>query len=365
MRRVRRLFVDTSHSPNPSDPRAGPDPEFTLAHRRYLAVGWIARCDVDSCMLCGAAFGLALAKCEDDSDKAYEFDCIPLPNDYKFLTLGASALVVQAIFTLFLMWRWQASRDYITKIVAAHHSLVANLAVHLGENAGGMRAQARASAIHSATTFLRYVNLGHAIIYVKAAGDDKENRDKALDAMVGRGLLQPGEESYVRMVDSPSAVFAWAVLQLDKMIKVGTVEECHNIKQVSTHLREIIDNCQDVLTSTEHQLPYPFVQLIMLVQAVFISQLVMVCGGVIGDAITDDVYVTSGVVTGCVTLVTMLLVSLCMSNLFNQLCNPMGKEGPNAFPQNYYVAKIEKDTKVVFDLLYQAGMNGVTNKSRK
>jgi hypothetical protein len=307
-------------------------------------------------LACATVYGLGSVKCVDSSTN-FDWDCVPLPDDFKYLTLGASALIVQAIFTMTLMMRWQASRDYITKIVAAHHSLVSSLAVHVGESIGGLRAQARANTLQACTTFLRYVNLGHGIIYIKATGSKEEDWSN----MVARGLLKPDEEPYLRIVDSPAAVFAWAVLQLDKMKKVGIIEDCLSITQVSTHLQEIINNCQDVLSSTEHQLPYPYIQLVALVQGVFILQLVLVCAGVVGSAPTLG---SSDAVMGYVTLVTTMLVSLSLSNLFSHLSNPMGS-GPNAFPQAYYTAKIEQDTKVVFEGLYHAGQAGVLHTLRK
>jgi hypothetical protein len=320
---------------------------------------------------------LSKVKCADGlSVRGYgDVDCLPLPDDVTMLTLGTGALVIQAIFTISLISRWQNTRSYIAKIIAAHHSMVASLAAHIGEFIGSLRSQARANAMQACTTFLRFVNLGHSIIYIKAAtsGDHTISPEQVRhewSLMVSRGLLKPDEEPYMRIVDSPAAVFAWAILHIDKMKKAGIVDgDSLSVKQVVIHLEQIIDSCQDVITSVEHMLPYPFVQVVSIVQGVFMMQLVMVCAGMIGEAADEesmgemnelDFRVTSGMVSGYITLVSMMLVSLSLSSLFTTLSSPMGG-GVNDFPQEYYTTSLEKDTKVVFEGLYNAGQQNLHN----
>lgn len=310
-----------------------------------------------------AVHHLAKYKCSEHMVE-FEYDCIPLPDHMTSLTLGTSALVIQAIFTTSLMWRWKRVRESIAKIIAAHHSLVASLAVHVGDNITTLRAQARSNSLQACTTFLRLINLGHAVIYSKANTYDTGTATNLWADLLKRGLMRPEEEPYMRIVDSPSAVFAWAILQLDKMKKHAIIEDSTkslSIKQVTVHLEEIIDSCQDVMNESEQQLPYPYIQLVAIVQAVFFIQLIIVCAGVVGTAYVEMNY--EGMITGYSTLSCTMLISLCLSNLFRQLSNPFDG-GWNDVPQSYYTTKLEKDTKIVFDGLYSAGQQNILKHNR-
>ena len=304
-------------------------------------------------------YSFAFFKCHDGQHMIHD-TCVPLMSTSTYtdmLTLVILMLLVLVILLFAVFTRWWNIRQYMNSVIGHHDSLVAVLAAQISESTNTLRNHTKENAVKSANTLLRQINLACLMIYYSI------NKINTYDSLLERGLLMPDEELHLKIIKNPAAVFSWAIIQLDKMKIAGILDECYATNCIFNDIQNMMKSCQSVLSASDVTLPCSYIQFVGMISNITTMTIVYTCGAILGDAFADD-YNLSLLIFGFASMNICMLINICLSKLVFVFENPLN-DGSFGFSQEYYMARLEKDTKVIFDGVYNAISQGIVKSVRK
>ncbi|CAE7813337.1 unnamed protein product [Symbiodinium microadriaticum] len=230
----------------------------------------------------------------------------------------------------------------------------------------------REEALRAVHTVKRYLCLAHALIYKNANGTSD------VSDLIGRGLLTQGEAAILIGADthagtlnrslgrvSPGQAYSWANMTMERIGAAGLLgpaldSSAHHMVSFFSDLSVIQAAACDVSMYVDVQLPYPFVQMTVVLVYAFLAQLMIVTAGLIGYGLeTND---SSYVVTGYITSLLLSFVLLGILQMYDMLSNPLG-EDPADFPVSTYMhegeAEVDDLVNGIWSASIAAGAGGI------
>lgn len=250
-----------------------------------------------------------MVKC--GGDRVYY--CVPLPDSMTGLTLLTITSFLVGMFSNNLLQRWWNIRVAMASVMNKSKTLTTSVVSVAAVSSKFASPRIREEALRSVHTLKRYLSLGHALIY-KAANSNSDVSD-----LVQRGLLTHGEAAILvgshvfsgtrgsgvsgRGRVSPGQAYSWASLTLERLGASGLLGPAPDVSAnhmvtFFADLSVVQASACDVSMYVDVQLPYPFVQMTVVLVYAFLAQLVIVSAGIIGQGLilNDSSYVVTGMV---------------------------------------------------------------------
>jgi hypothetical protein len=206
--------------------------------------------------------------------------CIPLPDSMTALTLLTVTSFLVGIFSNNLMQRWWQLRTALNSVKSKSTNLVNSFTAAVAVNASDSTPYFRAQAVHLTQTVKRYLQLAHALIYIRGNPAFKCHStllmSRNLITAHEVSLLTPQETSSFKCM-LPTQVYSWVLLCLEKSSTAGVLgpvpgASAQHVVTFFAELSAIQASAADVDMYITTQLPYPFVQMTAL-----LGRLILLC----------------------------------------------------------------------------------------
>ena len=216
--------------------------------------------------------GLAYAKCHSTND----IYCVPLPDNMTGLTLMTITSFLVGMFSTTLLQRWWNIRVAMASVMNKSKTLTTALVSVVAVSSKYASPRIREEALRSVHTVKRYLCLAHALIYKSA------NANSNVSDLLQRGLLTQGEAAILIGSDtyfgalnrstpsqkkiSPGQAYSWANMTLERIGAAGLLgpaldSTANHMTTFFADLSVIQSAACDVSMYVDVQLPYPFVQM--------------------------------------------------------------------------------------------------------
>ena len=105
---------------------------------------------------------------------------------------------------------------------------------------------------------------------------------------------------------------------------------------------------------------------ITFVNNIIVVLIIFACSGLVSEGLytKSGSYDVAQIMYGLIIMNVIVIVSLTLLKLVKIFDAPLGNDVVG-FPQHYYTARFEKDTKVIFDGVYNAVESGLIKTVRK
>lgn len=303
---------------------------------------------------------VAKLKCDETTGADDVMFCVPLPDNMTALTLLTVTSFLVGLFTNNLMQRWWQIRSALNNVKSKSLNLVSALTASIAMNTQHCPLRIRNQAICLTQTIKRYLQLAHALIYIRSNPvreyNEKLLRSRYLLTEREADLLLPKKSSKYKHLKS-TTVYSWVLMCMEKASTsgflgpiIGTAPTQH-VVTFFNDLSMLQSAAIDVDMYITTQLPYPFIQLTALLVYTFLFQLFFVTSGIIGDGFSKGnpaIYIT-----GYCTQILMSFVMLGVLHLYLVLSNPVGPDGAD-FPTSTYVLQYEEETNDLVESIWLA-----------
>ena len=292
---------------------------------------------------------IANYKCQNTGRSLDNSYCVPLPNDMTALTLLTVTSFLVGLFTNNVMQRWWQIRTALNNVKSKSTNLVLAFTSCVAINTQNSPLKVRSQAICMTQTVTRYLQLAHALIYIRANPVREYNeqllRSRNLLTQHEAELLLPKHKAVFEYRKS-SLVYSWVLMCLEKASTSGILGPvpgggaAQHVVTLFNELSLIQSAAADVDMFISTQLPYPFIQMTSILGElfsysylsailipflcdlvyVFLFQLFFVTSGIIGDGFINHnpaIYLT-----GYCTQILMTFVMLGILHLYLVLSNP-------------------------------------------
>lgn len=208
--------------------------------------------------------------------------CIPLPDSITGLTLLTITSFLVGMFSNNLLQRWWNMRVAMSTVMNKSKALITSAASIIAVSSKYAPPRTREEALRAVHTLKRYLCLGHALIYKSA------NSNTDVSDLLQRGILTQGEATILigsnlysmsrgtsmqqgRVLPkvSPGQAYSWANITLERIGAAGLLgpaPDC-SVNHMTTFFADlsVVQSAAcDVSMYVEVQLPYPFVQMTVL-----------------------------------------------------------------------------------------------------
>lgn len=322
---------------------------------------------------------LAMLKCE----RGEVGFCLPLPDNTTGLTLLTITSFLVGLFSNNVLQRWWSIRVALGVVINKSMSLAAAVASVMAHNTRYSSTQIKQETLELMLKIRRYLNLAHALIYKNADGiddvsdliDDKLlTQDEAEVLLFSKNKFIKAKGTSTRSLFQieldernstatnqnssscsdntrspfycPFNVYSWVALNLENACSVGLLSApstpMNHIMSFLVDLGIIENAAAEVGMYIGIQLPYEFAQMTVVIVYMFLVQLVVVCGGLIGEGFWSGDF--SLIVTGYMTSVLMTFVMLSILNMYDVLSSKALSSLPTT---TYMEEEEEKMTELV------------------
>lgn len=215
---------------------------------------------------------MAKYKCGSDiiSKDAY---CIPLPDSMTALTLITVTSFLVGLFTNNLMQRWWQIRTALNNVKSKSTNLVNSFTATVAINTQHCSTDTRAQSISLTQTVKRYLQLGHALVYIRGNSEQETIENIFLTRKFltsHEALLLEDQANSVFNIMPSCQVYGWVLLCLEKAAAAGVLGPVNGaapVQHVVTFFNEL-SVIQSAAASVDMyiatQLPYPFIQMTTL-----------------------------------------------------------------------------------------------------
>jgi hypothetical protein len=161
----------------------------------------------------------------------------------------------------------------------------------------------------------RFLNLGFGLL-IQLANGPLTSDD--LDPFIAADLCT--EEEAAALVSSPDPMalsFSWACICIDDLHRVRGAFTDSTVLLLQTQMTELRNNCGDAMLYIQTQLPYAAIQIISVVVFAFLTQLIVVSGGLIGTGLRNNAL--EAIFMGYFTLALVTFIYLGLLNLHSEV----------------------------------------------
>lgn len=221
---------------------------------------------------------MAKYKCDESDQIVFNssnvFLCVPLPDSMTALTLLTVTSFIVGLFTNNLMQRWWAIRAALNNVKSKSTNLVNAFTASVAVNTKYCTENVRKQAINMTQTLKRYLQLAHALIYIRGNPRREYETEHCLEARYllteqeAELLMRPPQALFDQRISTE--VYAWVSLCLEMSSTsgiLGPVPGGGPAQHVVTFFNElslIQSAAADVDMYITTQLPYPFIQMTAL-----------------------------------------------------------------------------------------------------
>ena len=213
---------------------------------------------------------IANYKCQNTGRSLDNSYCVPLPNDMTALTLLTVTSFLVGLFTNNVMQRWWQIRTALNTVKSKSTNLVLAFASCVAINTQNSPLNVRSQAICLTQTVTRYLQLAHALIYIRSNPATEYNES----LLLYRNLLTKKEaelliSKHKSMFEyrKSSIVYSWVIMCLEKASTSGILGPmpgggpAQHVVTLFNELSLIQSAAADVDMFISTQLPYPFIQM--------------------------------------------------------------------------------------------------------
>jgi len=276
--------------------------------------------------------------------------CFPVPKPSpSLLTLASICSFLLAIFTNILLSRWWAMRGHICTLEGASSDVLMHVvelsmgAIRAAKSVDEKKRMAKQSSI-----LLR--KIGGLVLLVLMTLF--KNQKPKMERLVAEGYVT--EADYSQLVDMKASpvdccFIIGTLLQdaaYDGLLGEGGTKTS-SFSLLLNDLSSIRQQCAELDKCVNCQIPYPLVQMIVIVVYGFIAQLVYVGAGFIAAGMN---------VTGLLTVCISSFVVIGALKVFVLVSDPFGDDAAD-FPGNYYCDKFEQHMLAVRNNYSQVSMS--------
>lgn len=198
----------------------GYDADFLLDYGWFLTIpGSVFRPRVFAAIavswLCCTAF--AYLSCTLNSDWYF---CIPLPDGdkgYGNLTLISLCSFLTIIFTSQLITRWWSTRMHLQSVMGKANNVIIMLGSILSITLLGRTEEEIEDARAAEEQIIRYLNLGHAILYKSC------NKDKDFSDLITKKIATKQEVAHLMSFSNPghNHIYSWITILVHRLTFAG------------------------------------------------------------------------------------------------------------------------------------------------
>jgi hypothetical protein len=219
---------------------------------------------------------VALHKC-DAVLRPKEVYCAPLPDNMTALTLITVTSFLVGLFTNNLMQRWWQIRTALNNVKSKSTNLVNAFSASVAVNTQHCPMPIRVQAICFTQTLKRYLQLAHALVYIRGSPYQAFASKHIQECLQDRNLLTTHEAALLTPQPNTTfnhrlstQVYAWVLLCLEKASTSGVLGPvpgagpAQHVVTLFNELSLIQSAAADVDMYITTQLPYPFIQMTAL-----------------------------------------------------------------------------------------------------
>lgn len=156
--------------------------------------------------------------------------CIPLPDSMTALTLLTVTSFLVGLFTNNLMQRWWQIRTALNNVKSKSTNLINSFTASVVINVHNSQPHIRAQTIMISQTVKRYLQLAHALMYLRSNPKEEFGSQDIQQSLLDRKLVTPHEMTLLLSQQNASFdhrrsphVYAWVLLCMEKAVASGVL----------------------------------------------------------------------------------------------------------------------------------------------